>query len=596
MLLSLLQERLHQAVHAVLPDADLARVLIRPCSNPAHGDYETTALMALARPRHIPPRDLANQVVQHLKVADLCAPPEITGGGFVNFRLLPTALARTLAAAARGEHLFVSPPTRPRTVVIDFSSPNVAKPLHVGHIRSTCLGDALARIFRRLGHRVITDNHIGDWGTQFGMLILGWKSLLDPAQLDADPLGQMETVYKSINQRCELDPSVRDQARAELVRLQSGDPENLAIWREMQRLSQAQFDTVYQRLGITFDHTLGESFYNPFLPDLVQNLLTSHIARQSDGAIAVFSDGSLPPKDDPFLVRRDGEWADNPFLIRKSDGAFNYASTDLATLEYRLREWAPDEILYVTDGRQQLHFRQLFATFRRQHPDRTVRLEHVWFGSILGDDGKPFRTRSGETVKLNHLLDEAEERARAIVASKNPDLPEPTQREMARRIGLGALKYADLLPNRQSDYVFNWDKLLALNGNTAPYLQYAYTRTRSLQRKINATDPAPNSGQESSRTATCDLTLQAPEELALARQLVNFGFTLESVAAEYRPNYLCNYLYDLAGRFSQFWENCPVLKAEDPTVRASRITLTDLTGQVLREGLHLLGIETLDQM
>lgn len=596
MLLSLLQERLHQAVHAVLPDADLARVLIRPCSNPAHGDYETTALMALARPRHIPPRDLANQVVQHLKVADLCAPPEITGGGFVNFRLLPTALARTLAAAARGEHLFVSPPTRPRTVVIDFSSPNVAKPLHVGHIRSTCLGDALARIFRRLGHRVITDNHIGDWGTQFGMLILGWKSLLDPAQLDADPLGQMETVYKSINQRCELDPSVRDQARAELVRLQSGDPENLAIWREMQRLSQAQFDTVYQRLGITFDHTLGESFYNPFLPDLVQNLLTSHIARQSDGAIAVFSDGSLPPKDDPFLVRRDGEWADNPFLIRKSDGAFNYASTDLATLEYRLREWAPDEILYVTDGRQQLHFRQLFATFRRQHPDRTVRLEHVWFGSILGDDGKPFRTRSGETVKLNHLLDEAEERARAIVASKNPDLPEPTQREMARRIGLGALKYADLLPNRQSDYVFNWDKLLALNGNTAPYLQYAYTRTRSLQRKINATDPAPNSGQESSRTATCDLTLQAPEELALARQLVNFGFTLESVAAEYRPNYLCNYLYDLAGRFSQFWENCPVLKAEDPTVRSSRITLTDLTGQVLREGLHLLGIETLDQM
>jgi arginyl-tRNA synthetase len=596
MLLPLLQTRLHQAVHAVLPDADLSRVLIRPCSNPAHGDYETTALMALARPRQIPPRDLATQVVQHLEVADLCAPPIITGGGFVNFRLLPAALAHTLAAAARGEHLFVAPPNQVRTVVIDFSSPNVAKPLHVGHIRSTCLGDALARIFRRLGHQVITDNHIGDWGTQFGMLILGWKSLLDPAQLQADPLGQMETVYKSINQRCDHDPSVRDQARAELVRLQSGDPENLAIWREMQRLSQAQFDTVYQRLGITFDHTLGESFYNPFLPDIVQSLLRTGIARESDGAIAVFSDGTLPPKDDPFLVRRDGEWAANPFLIRKSDGAFNYASTDLATLEYRLREWAPDEILYVTDGRQQLHFRQLFATFRRQQPDRPVRLEHVWFGSILGDDGKPFRTRSGETVKLNHLLDEAEERALAIVTSKNPDLPQDTQREMARRIGLGALKYADLLPNRQSDYVFNWDKLLALNGNTAPYLQYAYTRTRSLQRKITAADAANPSGQELPPATTADLTLQAPEELALARQLVNFGFTLESVAAEYRPNYLCNYLYDLAGRFSQFWENCPVLKAEDPAVRASRITLTDLTGQVLREGLHLLGIETLDQM
>lgn len=587
MLLATLQQRLRDAVLEVLPDANPERVLLRPCGNATHGDYETPSLMGLAKERRLNPRQVAADVQARLKVDDLCQETQVSGGGFVNFRLLPSALGAEAAAAARGEHLFFTPAAQPRSVVIDFSAPNVAKPLHVGHIRSTFLGDCLSRVFRLLGHRVVTDNHIGDWGTQFGMLLVGWKTMLDPAALAADPIREMERLYKTVNQRCQQDPAVRDQARAELVLLQSGDPTNLDIWRQMQRLSQNQFDTVYRRLGVRFDVTLGESFYNDALPGVVKDLLARGLARESEGAIAVFSDGSTPPKDDPLMINKDGEWQPNPFLVQKSDGGFNYATTDLATLEYRIRTWSPAEILYVTDGRQQLHFRQLFATFRRWHPEVPVRLEHVWFGSILGEDGKPFKTRSGDTVKLTDLLDEAEERALAIVQAKNPELGADDQREIARRVGIGAVKYADLLPNRQSDYVFSWEKLLALTGNTAPYLQYAYTRTRSLQRK---------GADLSAGDIPASLTLSAPEELRLVRHLVNFGFTLESVAADYRPNFLCNYLYELAGQFSQFWENCPVLKAEDPSVRTSRAALCEVTGRVLKQGLTLLGIETLERM
>jgi arginyl-tRNA synthetase len=588
MLIVHLQRALHQAVAQVLPDADPTRVILRPCANAQHGDYETTSLMGLAKERKLNPRQLATDVLARLNVQDLCEAVTLSGGGFLNFRLRPDALGAAVAGAARGEHLFFTPAASPRTVVIDFSSPNVAKPLHVGHIRSTFLGDCLARVFRALGHRVVTDNHIGDWGTQFGMLLVGWKTQLNRAALDADPIAEMERLYKSISAACKEDPAIRDAARAELVQLQAGDATNLAIWQEMQRLSQAQFDRIYARLGVRFDHTLGESFYNPQLAGVVQSLIDQGIATTSEGAIAVFSDGSPAPKDDPFLIQKDGEWQPNPFLIRKSDGGYNYGTTDVATLEYRLATWNPQEILYVTDGRQQLHFRQLFATFRRIRPNHSVRLEHVWFGSIQGEDGKPFKTRSGDTVKLTDLLDEAEERALKIVASKNPEMPADEQRAMARVIGLGAIKYADLVPNRQSDYVFSWDKLLALNGNTAPYLQYAYTRTRSLHRKGgDVTVPAD---------LPAALPLSAPEELALARHLLHFGYTLEGVIADYRPNFLCNYLYELAGRFSQFWENCPVLKAEDPAIRASRAALCEVTSKVLRQGLELLGIETLERM
>ena len=451
--------------------------------------------------------------------------------------------------------------------MVDFSSPNVAKPMHVGHIRSTILGDTLARVLRMLGHRVVTDNHIGDWGTQFGMLLLGWKTELNEAALKQDPIAELERLYKAIN----ADESRRNEARAELVKLQSGDEENLAIWQRMIALSQEQFDHVYGRLGVTFDETLGESFYNPQLPGLVEELQGKGIAELSEGAMVVRFPG-------------DKQLADKPAIVRKRDGAANYTTTDLATLRYRMETWLPTDIVYVTDGRQQLHFQQLFNIFGRWQESASAKLEHVWFGSILGPDGKPFKTRSGETVRLADLLDEAEERALAVVSEKNPDLPDTERLEIARVVGLGALKYADLSNNRQSDYIFDWDKMLALQGNTAPYLQYAYTRVRSIFRKVDALD-----------FTKVELQLKAPEELALAKHLMNFGQTLEMVAQDYRPNFLCNYLFELAGHFSRFYEACPVLKAE-AAERDSRLALCELSARVLSSGLDALGIEVTEVM
>lgn len=591
----LIEQSLQRAASAVLPDADVSAVLVRPCPDPKFGDYQTNALMSLAKARRMNPRQLATDVLARLEVTDLCEKVEIAGPGFLNFRLKDSVLANALQAAARGEHLFFDPAAATRTIVLDFSSPNVAKPMHVGHIRSTILGDSLSRTLRLLGHRVITDNHIGDWGTQFGMLLVGWKTLLERAALEREPLSEMERIYKAISSQCDpdkpgYDAARHEAARRELVKLQQGDAENLAIWREMIQLSQAQFDAIYGRLGVQFDHTYGESFYHPRLGQTVDDLMSRGIARESEGAKCVFSDGTQPRKEDPFLIQRDGEWQPNPQLIQKRDGGFNYATTDLATIAYRLETWHPQEIVYITDGRQQLHFQQLFAVFQRWHPEMAskLKLAHVWFGSILGEDGRPLKTRSGENVKLSELLDEAEERAFRLVSEKNSDLPEAERREIARVVGIGAVKYADLSPNRQSDYVFSWDKMLALNGNTAPYLQYAYARIQSIFRKGDIQSPA--SGMPPGA-----LTLSAPEELALAKHLLNFGLTLEAVADEYRPNFLCNYLYDLAGQFTRFYENCPVLKSEGST-RDSRLVLCDLTAKVLKRGLGALGIEILEQM
>jgi arginyl-tRNA synthetase len=588
-----IQERLRQVVSRLLPDADLASVQVRPCADPRFGDYQATALIGLAKARQMNPRQLATQVLEHLEVRDCCDSVDIAGAGFLNFRLRVEALQETLHGASRADHPLVARAEQPKTIVIDFSSPNVAKPMHVGHIRSTILGDCLVRANRLLGHRVVSDNHIGDWGTQFGMLLVGWKTLLDRAALERDAIAELERIYKAINAQCDegqpgYNAALHASARAELVKLQAGDAGNLAIWHEMIRLSQVQFEAIYGRLGVTFDHALGESFYNPRLQAVVDELMGRGIARESDGAKCVFSDRGLPPKEDPLLIHRDGEWQDNPQLIQKRDGGFNYAATDLATLAYRLETWSPDEIIYVTDGRQQLHFQQVFATFQRWHPElaRRVKLIHVWFGSILGEDGKPLKTRSGENVKLAELLDEAEQRALRLVSEKNPELPEAQRREIARRVGIGAVKYADLLPNRQTDYVFSWDKMLALNGNTAPYLQYAYARIQSILRK--AEDSAI--GDRPSAIA-----LGTVEERALGRHLLNFGLVIESLATEQRPNYLCNYLYELSSHFTRFYENCPVLKAEAPT-RASRLALCSLVASVLRQGLHVLGIEVLEQM
>jgi arginyl-tRNA synthetase len=577
----LLEQRLREAVATVLPDANLASVFVRPCPDPKFGDYQTNSLMALAKERKMNPRQLATDVLAKLDLKDICEKVEIAGAGFLNFRLTTAAVGEALASAARGEHLFFAKATQPRTIVIDFSSPNVAKPMHVGHIRSTILGDSLARVLRLLGHQVITDNHIGDWGMQFGMLLVGWKKHLDRAALERDAILEMERLYKLISAACKESPTVLEEAREELVKLQRGDEENLRIWREMIALSQIQFDTIYARLGVKFDHALGESFYNPRLQAVADDLKARGLARESEGALAIFFD------DVPQLK-------DKPALVQKSDGGFNYTTTDLATLRHRLETWQPQEIIYVTDGRQQLHFQQLFAAFGKWqsaigHPQSAIpKLAHVWFGSILGEDGKPFKTRSGETVKLAELLDEAEERSLKVVTEKNSDLAEASRREIARVVGLGAVKYADLLPNRQSDYVFNWEKMLSLQGNTSPYLQYAYARIRSIFRKAG-------DGTSTIEHRTPNIELKAPEELALAKHLLNFGLTLEAVAEDYRPNFLCNYLYDLAGHFSRFFEACPVLKSEEPT-RASRLTLCDVTARVLKQGLAALGIEVLEQM
>ncbi len=529
--------------------------------------------MALAKQRKSNPRQLAQEVVAKLDLGDLTEPVEIAGAGFLNFRAKRPAIAGLLKTAAAGEHLFYQVASTPRNIIVDFSSPNVAKPMHVGHIRSTILGDAISRILRLLGHKVVTDNHIGDWGTQFGKLIVGWKRELDEAALARDPLAEMERLYKKVNAEFEQSEDVAALARKELVKLQGGDAENRAIWEKMIELSLREFEKVYRRLGVNFDFILGESHYNPALKGVVQRLRDLGVAQESEGAIVVFFEG-IP------------ELKEQPAIIQKSDGGANYATTDLATLDYRIQTWKPNEIIYVTDARQQLHFKQFFTIFRRWMPEVKVRLSHVWFGMILGPDNKPFKTRTGENIKLTDLLDEAEERALAVVTEKNPELPEAERKEIARIVGIGAIKYSDLLPNRQSDYVFSWEKMLALTGNTAPYLQYAYTRVRSIFRKAAET-----------LTAKVEPSFQlgTPDEMALAKHLLNFGLVLEASVDDYRPNYLCNYLFELAGHFARFYESSPVLKAE-PQEKADRLALCDLTGRVLKQGLQVLGIETTERM
>jgi len=578
----ILEQKLGEAAKSVLPSGKDFLFPVKPCADTRFGDYQTSAVMAIAKELKTNQRQLASNIVSKLDVSNWCEKVEIAGGGFINFRLKPAAMAAVIKDAATGKHLFFSKADKPRVIVVDFSSPNVAKPMHVGHIRSTILGDSLARTFRLLGHRVITDNHLGDWGTQFGKLILGWKKFLNKEALEKAPIAEMERLYKLVNEKCESDPDVLEEARRELVLLQQGNGENLEIWRKMIELSRKEFDAIYQRLDVKFDYTLGESFYNPRLTTVVNDLLQKGIARESEGAIVVFFD------EDPYLK-------DKPAIIRKSDGGFNYATTDLATIAYRVENWNPDEIIYVTDGRQQLHFQQIFTTFRKWHPELNDRLKlvHVWFGSILGEDGKPFKTRSGETVKLADLLDEAEERAYKVVSEKNPQLPEELRRNIARVVGIGAVKYADLLPNRQMDYVFSWDKMLALNGNTAPYLQYAYARIRSIFRKggMEKTDDQ----EQIVFSESVNMELTASEEIALVRHLLNFGLAIEAVATEYRPNLMCNYLYELAGLFARFYEACPVLKAEEPQL-STRLAICDLTAKVLKQGLDILGIQTLEQM
>jgi arginyl-tRNA synthetase len=572
---------------------------VREAADPRFGDYSGTMAMALAKRSGRKPRDLAAEIGRRLAADPACgrlfAPPgEPAGPGFVNVRVRDDALAAAAAAAVRDDRCGVLATAAPRTIVVDFSSPNVAKPMHVGHIRSTVIGDALARILRFRGHRVITDNHLGDWGTQFGMILWGWKRCRDDAAFAADPTAELGRLYRLVRKVADAKPEelaadpeaaalaarFPDAGRevlAETARLHAGDPENRALWERFMPLCRGEIDRIYARLHVSFDHTLGESFFQPLLAGVVDDLVRAGLARESRGAVGVFLDGDDRP----------------PLLVRKADGAFLYATTDLATIRWRLEHWQPDRILYVVDHRQGQHFEQVFETARRWGIDgiANVELVHVAFGTVLGEDGRPFKTRAGDTVGLEALLDEGVERARQVIEAGGDEragLTAEDRRHVAETVGIGAIKYADLSQNRTTDYVFSFDKMLELKGNTAAYMQYAVARVEGILAKGGIDRPAL-------RAATQELRLADPAERALALELLRFGEVLEDVEADSRPNLLTTWLFGLAGRYSAFYDTLPVLKAEDPD-RASRLALCDLTGRTLRQGLELLCIGTVERM
>ena len=533
------------------------------------GDYQTNAALILGKQRGENPRDVGAKILERLDVSDLSESPTVAGAGFINFTLRADAVAKKAAELFVDERLGVARSTSPKKIVIDFGSPNVAKPMHVGHIRSTALGDALARIATFIGHDVIRDNHIGDWGTQFGMVIWGWKNLLDREALQRDPLAEIVRVYKETNARSTSDPAVREACRQELVKLQSGDKENTGIWNECVALSMQDFEHVYELLDIHYDIQCGESFYDDRLAGVVDRLLKSKIAEVSEGAVVVFFRG-VP------------ELADKPCIIRKSDGGFNYATSDIATVEYRINELTRDTLWYVVGAPQTLHFRQIFEIARREGCRADFR--HIPFGNVLGEDRKLMKTRSGENVPLRQLLEEACVRARKIVEEKNPGLTEAEKIDIARTIGIGAVKYADLSQYRMTDYIFSWDKMLALQGNTAPYLQNAYVRIRSIFRKAGESAPK-----------TDKFILNESAEITLAKRLCQFAEIVPQVLNDFRPNILANYLFEVADGFHAFYEACPVLRSDEP-VRGSRLALCDLTGRILQRGLDLLGIKVPEKM
>jgi arginyl-tRNA synthetase len=582
----LLSKRLSDAMAAAgLQDAGE----LTPATDRRFGDYQTNAALVLGKQRGENPRELAERIVGQLKLGDLCEPPMIAGPGFINFTLRPGAVAEKTASILGDERLGVVGTESPRRIVVDFGSPNVAKPMHVGHIRSTVLGDALARIATFLGHEVIRDNHIGDWGTQFGMVIYGWKNLLDQRALQQHPLAEIVRIYKETNALATSDPQIREACRQELVKLQAGDKENIDIWNECVALSMQDFEHVYGLLDIHYDIQCGESFYNDRLPGIVERLLKSGIAEISEGAVVVFF------RDIPEL-------ADKPCIIRKRDGGFNYATTDIATVDYRLDDLKGDSVWYVVGAPQTLHFKQIFEIARRQGYQADLR--HVTFGSILGEDRKLMKTRSGENVPLRGLLEEACKRARKIIDEKNPDLSEAEKIDVAQKIGIGAVKYADLSQYRMTDYVFSWERMLSLQGNTAPYLQNAYVRIRSIFRKAGESPvatPLQRVKQQAKyeetghRPVATGLVLTNPAEIVLAKRLCQFAEIVPQVLNDFRPNILANYLFEVANSFHTFYEACPVLKSDEPA-RSSRLALCDLTAQVLCRGLDLLGIKVPEKM
>ena len=570
-------EKLENAMIAALSAAGLElpegfQVQVTAAADLRFGDYQCNAAMILAKQARTNPRELAGKVVEALNDAGLTglATADIAGPGFINFTITHEAWSGFTAGLFADDRLGVPLASKAQTIVVDFSAPNVAKPMHVGHIRSTIIGDSLSRIAQFLGHTVIKDNHIGDWGTQFGMIIHGWKTVLNEDDLKADPVAELLRVYRAVNAQCGEDESIRDVCKQELVNLQGGDAANLEIWEKCVTLSKQGLQGIYDRLDVSFDYWYGESFYNDRLAPIVDNMLETGVARESDGAVCVF-------------FPEESKLAEQPAIVRKADGGFLYSTTDLATIDFRVEEWNADQIWYVVGVPQQLHFQQIFEATRMR--GLSPAMEHIAFGSILGEDRKLMKTRSGDNVQLVDVLDESVERAAKAIEEKSPDMDPEEKKKVAQIVGIGAVKFAELSQHRMTDYVFSWDRMLALQGDTAPYLQYSYVRVRSIFRKL----------EEGFQLSGENLKIEADAEIHLARMLVRFGETVPSLLDDFRPNLLANYLLELAKAFHSFFEACPVLKSEGDT-QMTRLVLCDLTSQVLVKGLGLLGIEVPERM
>lgn len=574
-----LTERLGKAIQKIqnsnIPEDYSATVTA--AADTRFGDYQTNAAMALAKNLSMPPRELAAEIIKLLEVEDLCETPEIAGPGFINFRVKENTIVSRINEIRKCSRLGVENTNSPKKILIDFSSPNIAKPMHIGHIRSTIIGDCLVRVCRFLGHEVIADNHIGDWGTPIGQVIYGWKNHLDQEAFNEDPIKELLRLYQMIKEKFESDHEVNKACLEETVKLQSGDKESLELWNQFKDITMSGSQKIYDRLGIMFDTSLGESFYDSRLGPLVEDLLCNKIAKESDGAVCVFSNNELEPKNDPLLVKRDGNWIPVPCIVRKKDGGFNYATTDIATIDYRVNEIEAETILYVVDDRQSLHFRQLFEVARQRKINAD--LKHVSFGKILGDDRKPFKTREGSVPDLSTVLQEAVDRARKVVEEKSNNLSKEEKENVAEKIGIGAIKYAELSQSRVSDYVFSWDKMLSLQGNTAPYMINAFVRTRSIFRKLG--NNLPEISEE--------LSISADAERAIAIKLCQYGEIVPEILTDHRPNILATYLYELAQTFHSFYEQCPVLSTEGIT-KNTRLALCQTTSAVLQHGLGLLGI------
>lgn len=547
--------------------------LLNLSGKPQFGDYQANGAMGAAKKLKTNPRELAQKIVQQVDLTEIAEKTEIAGPGFINITLKNQYIADCL------KHCLDAADTQPKNVVIDYSGPNLAKEMHVGHLRSTIIGDALARVLDYQGHNVIRQNHMGDWGTQFGMLIAELELQLSQGDQAELALSDLEVFYQQAKKHFDADPEFADTARAYVVKLQSGDPKCLKLWQQFIDVSVAHNTEIYNKLnvGLNSEHIKPESAYNDQLQGIVDDLCNRQLAVESDGAKVVFLQQLADKNGDP-----------SPMIVQKSGGGFLYATTDLAALKYRVATLNADRILYFIDARQSLHMKQVFATaLKANYANSSISLEHHAFGTMMGSDGKPFKTRSGGTVKLADLLQEAVERAEKLVSAKNPDLGDNEIKDIARKVGIGAVKYADLCKTRTNDYIFDWDSMLSFEGNTAPYLQYAYTRIFSIFRKADI----------QLEGFSADVSISQPEEKQLALKLLQFNEVVNQVAEDCYPHSLCSYLYELSSLFMSFYEHCPILKPEiAPETAQSRLQLCAYSASILQKGLDLLGIEVMEKM